>query len=119
MSSTSTSTNSTSTATTLQPDVEAPLSLFGLTRLHPREELIVNPVRWSGLHTELLNFHFHGPYPEPPPPASVAAITEAEYSEERSGTRHLKHFFDYYYKPVFREQGIWELITTDATPLVI
>jgi hypothetical protein len=51
--------------------------------------------------------------------AATTTVTEADYSEERSGTRHLKDFFDFYYKPLMREQGIWLLITTDACPLVI
>ncbi|KAM0524776.1 hypothetical protein ACHAPE_000879 [Trichoderma viride] len=112
-----TNTNSTastaSTAPDTQLDPEAPLSIFGITRRHCREELYVSPIRWTGLHAELLHFSFNGPFPEPAPPP-CAGITEAEYSEERSGTRHLKDFFDFYYKPVMREQGIWLLITTDA-----
>ncbi|KAL6893432.1 hypothetical protein GGI43DRAFT_185630 [Trichoderma evansii] len=119
---TNTDTNSTSsivsTTSATQPEAEAPLSLFGITRRHCREELFVSPVRWTGRHVELLHFSFTGPFPEPVTVASTET-TEGEYSEERSGTRHLKDFFDYYYKPIFREQGIWLLITTDACPLVI
>jgi hypothetical protein len=121
---TTTSTNSNSTASTAstdsttQTDVEAPLSIFGITQRYCREELYVSPIRWTGRHAELLHFSFSGPFPEPVTPACIET-TEAEYSEERSGTRHLKDFFDYYYKPVMREQGIWLLITTDTCPLVI
>lgn len=126
-SSSSSSTNNTNTNSTpstaptpsnSDSDTEVPLSIFGITRRHCREELYVSPIRWTGRHAELLHFSFHGPFPEPAAPP-CAGITEAEYSEERSGTRHLKDFFDYYYKPVMREQGIWLLITTDACPLVI
>ncbi|KAM0465385.1 hypothetical protein ACHAPV_001432 [Trichoderma viride] len=117
-SSTASTASTTSTTSTTQPDTEAPLSIFGITSRHCREELYVSPIRWVGRHAELLHFSFNGPYPEPPAPA-CAGVTEEEYSEERSGTRHLKDFFDFYYKPVMREQGIWLLITTDACPLVI
>lgn len=107
-----------STASATQPDAEAPLSIFGITRRHCREELYVSPVKWSGRHVELLHFSFHGPYAEPVT-AAWTETTEAEYSEQRSGTRHLKDFFNFYYKPVMREQGIWQLITSDGCPLVI
>ncbi|UKZ84829.1 uncharacterized protein TrAFT101_000717 [Trichoderma asperellum] len=114
----STSSSTASTASNTRPEPESPLSLFGITRRHCREELFVSPVRWTGRHVELLHFSFTGPFPEPTTSASAEG-TEGEYSEERSGTRHLKDFFDFYYKPVMREQGIWLLITTDACPLVI
>ncbi|KAL7919378.1 hypothetical protein ACQKWADRAFT_206605 [Trichoderma austrokoningii] len=112
----SAATASAATAATIQPNPEAPLSLFDITRRNNREELYINPVRWTGRHTELLNFFFHGPYPEP---KTAASVERAQYSEHRSGTRHLKDFFNFYYKSVMREQGIWQLITTDSCPLMI
>ncbi|KAM0260890.1 hypothetical protein ACHAQJ_002509 [Trichoderma viride] len=112
------SADSTSASTTHSQSPPAPLSLNGITRRYCREELIVSPIRWTGRHVELLQFSFTELIPEPVT-AATTVVTEKDYSEEKSGTRHLKDFFDFYYKPLMREQGIWLLITTDACPLVI
>ncbi|KAL6880935.1 hypothetical protein J3F83DRAFT_15825 [Trichoderma novae-zelandiae] len=96
---------------------QAALSLHGIARRHCREEILVTPLRWTGRHLELLQCSFEKPLPEPIT-AATYSVTEADYSEERSGTPHLEDFFRYYYKAVFREQGIRLLLTMDGCPLV-
>lgn len=117
-STTSSSPTTTNNNTTSQNDPEAPLSLDGIARRHCREELYISPIRWTDLHTKVLNISFHGPYAEPET-ASSAEIAKAKYSEESSGMKHLRSFFNFYFKFVMREQGIWNLITTDSSPLII
>ncbi|KAL7947729.1 hypothetical protein V8C42DRAFT_363295 [Trichoderma barbatum] len=104
-----------STSKSAAPAISA-LSLYGIARQHCREEIIITPLRWTGRHLELLKCSFEKPLPEPLTPATYA-ITEADYSDERSGTRNLEEFFRYYYKAPFREQGIRLLLTTDGCPL--
>ncbi|KAL7916214.1 hypothetical protein GGI35DRAFT_25871 [Trichoderma velutinum] len=98
------------------PSQVAKLSLYGIARQHCREEIIITPLRWTGRHLKLLQCSFEKPLPEPLTPAAYA-VTEADYTEERSGTPHLQEFFQYYYKAPFREQGIRLLLTTDGCPL--
>ncbi|UKZ74099.1 hypothetical protein TrVFT333_001756 [Trichoderma virens FT-333] len=98
-SSASSSSSSTALAKKRAPARIAKGSIYGIARQFCGEELIVSPVRWTGRQLELLK------------------LTEADYSEERSGTRHLNQFFHYYYKCPMREQGIRLLVTTDGCPL--
>ncbi|RFU73819.1 hypothetical protein TARUN_8425 [Trichoderma arundinaceum] len=94
----------------------APLSLYGIARLHCREEILISPLRWTGRHLELLQCSFGKPLPEPVTVAATS-VTEADYTEEITGTPYLKEFFNFYYKALFREQGMRLLLTNDACPL--
>lgn len=109
-----TASTSSSTAESAPPQIA--LSLYGIARRHCREEIIISPLRWTGRHLELLQCSFSKPLPEPVT-AAANSVTEADYSKERSGTPHLHEFFHYYYKALFREQGIRLLLTTDGCPL--
>ncbi|KAK4077341.1 uncharacterized protein Triagg1_3673 [Trichoderma aggressivum f. europaeum] len=95
----------------------AKLSIYGIARQHCGEELIINPIRWTARHLKLLRCSFERLLPEPLTPAAYA-VTEADYTEERSGTPYLHEFFHYYYKAQFREQGIRLLLTADGCPLI-
>lgn len=95
----------------------AKMSIYGIARQHCREEILTNPFRWTSRHLKLLRCSFERPLPEPLTPATYS-VTEADYTEERSGTPYLQEFFHYYYKIQFREQGIRLLLTTDGCPLI-
>ncbi|KAL7938260.1 hypothetical protein V8C35DRAFT_291416 [Trichoderma chlorosporum] len=94
----------------------AKTSLYGIIRQHCREELIINPVRWTARHLELLQCSFEQLLPEPLTPAKFA-VTQNDYDAQFSGTPHLHEFFHYYYKVLCREQGIRLLLTSDGCPL--
>ncbi|KAL7791939.1 hypothetical protein V8C37DRAFT_140108 [Trichoderma ceciliae] len=112
-----TNTDSKSSSPTESGSRPAALSLYGIARRYCREEILVSPLRWTGRHLELLQCSFSGPLPEPVT-AAATSVTEADYSDERTGTPYLHDFFNYYYKAPFREQGIRFLLTTDQCPLI-
>ncbi|PNP49589.1 hypothetical protein THARTR1_09911 [Trichoderma harzianum] len=93
------------------------LSIYGIARQHCREEIIINPIRWTARHLKLLGCSFEKLVAEPLTPAAYA-VTEADYTEKRSGTPYLQEFFYFYYKGEYREQGIRLLLTTDGCPLI-
>ncbi|KAL6882524.1 hypothetical protein HDV57DRAFT_517498 [Trichoderma longibrachiatum] len=109
--------SSSSPSSTSESSPQASLSLYGIARRYCREEILVTPLRWTGRHLELLQCSFDEPLPEPTT-AAAYSTTEADFSEQRSGTPHLEDFFRYYYKAAFREQGIRLLLTRDGCPLI-
>lgn len=99
------------------PGTPDPMSLYGIVRKYNREELHVNPLKWTRRHMELLNCSFGHLLKEPWTVAGLS-VTEENYSKERTGTAHLVEFFHYYFKAEVRMQGLRLLLTGDGCPLV-
>ncbi|KAL7940977.1 hypothetical protein V8C42DRAFT_336089 [Trichoderma barbatum] len=85
-------------------------SLYGIVRRHCRERLLVEPLRWTKRHLEVLRCSFSESF-APAPELLLNTVYTCD------GTKHLKRFFGFMPGFARRETSVRQLIASRDCPL--